>query len=210
MKRIFATFGMLLSVTSLFAQVFIGGNLGFSASGGKIENGNTSVDKVTQTYFSLAPKAGIFLSERIAVGAQLEISIQNEKTPGNPEEIDRTNSMGLTPFARYYAFSLNKLSVFAQGNLGFLYAVVKHKVGSTTTTGPKTTTLGLTVFPGIAYKLTDRVDLEAVINGLNFNFNRQSVKNNNTTNITNSFGFNANLDAIATSGAITIGAIVRL
>jgi len=210
MKRIVTTLIMLFAAAGLYAQIFVGGNIGFSTTGGKIENGNTSVDKVTQTNFSLAPKTGIFLSEKLAVGAMLGFNLQNEKTPGNPDVIDRTTTIGLTPFARYYAITFNKLSVFAQGNLGLSYGVEKHKVGSTTTTGPKTTTIGLAAFPGISYKLTDKVDLEAVIGGFNFNFNRVSVKNNNTTNITNTFGIGANLDAIATTGFITIGAIVKL
>ncbi len=210
MKRVVISSLLLFATTGLFAQIFVGGSVGFNTTGGKIENGNTSVDKVTLTSFSLAPKAGIFLSEKLAVGAILGFNLQSEKTPGTPEEIDRTTTFGLTPFARYYAFSLNKLSVFAQGNLGFSYGVEKNKVGSTTTTGPKTTTIGISAFPGISYKLTEKVELEAVIGGLNLNFNRVSVKNNNTTNITNTFGVGANLDAIATTGFITIGAIVKL
>lgn len=210
MKKLVFSSLLLFATTGLFAQIFVGGSMGFNTTGGKIENGNTSVDKVTQTSFSLAPKAGVFLSEKFAVGAMLGFNLQNEKTPGNPDEIDRTTTIGLTPFTRYYAFTLNKLSIFAQGNLGFSYGVQKHKEGSTTTTGPKTTTIGLSAFPGISYKLSDKVDLEAVIGGFNFNFNRVSVKNNNTTNITNNFGFGASLDAIATTGFITIGAIVKL
>ncbi|HDP76294.1 MAG TPA: hypothetical protein ENN49_10620 [Bacteroidales bacterium] len=205
MKRTVATLIMLFAATGVFAQIFVGGSVGFNVTGGKTESGNTSTDKVTQTSFSLTPKAGIFLSEKLAVGTMLGFNLQSEKTPGTPEEIDRTITFGLTPFARYYAFSLNKLTVFAQGNLGFSYGVEKNKVGSATTTGPKTTTIGISAFPGISYKLTDKVELEAVISGINFTLNRVSVKHNNTKDITNTFGVGANLDAIAT----TIGAIVK-
>ncbi len=210
MKRIIFTSLLLLFSTGIFAQLFVGGNLGFSTTGGKIENGNSSIDKTTQTNFSVTPKVGIFLSEKVAIGAMLDFSIQGEKTPGNPEEIDRTTTFGIAPFARYYAFTFNKLSVFAEGSLGFFYGVEKNKVGSTTTTGPKTTTLGLSAHPGISYKLTDNIELNAIIGGFNFNLSRVSVKNNNTTDVTNNFGFGANLDNIATTGLITIGAIVKL
>lgn len=210
MKKVVFSSILLLSTTGLFAQIFVGGSIGFNTTGGKIENGNTSVEKITQTSFSLAPRAGIFLTEKFAVGAMLGYNLQNDKTPGNPEEIDRTTTIGLTPFARYYAFTFNKFSVFAQGNLGFSYGIEKHKEGSTTTTGPKTTTIGLSAYPGLSYKLNEKIDLEAIIGGFNFNLTRISVKNNNTTNITNTFGVGANIDAIATTGFITIGAIVKL
>lgn len=210
MKRITFALILLFIASGAFAQIFVGGSVGFSLTGGKIENGNTSVDKPTQTYFSLAPKAGMFLSEKLAIGATLGYSIQSEKTPGTPEEIDRTSTIGITPFVRYYAFTLNKFSLFAQGNLGFSYSVEKNKVGSTTTTGPKTTTMGISAFPGISYKLSDKIELEAIIGGFNFGLNRTSVKQNNNTNITNNFGFGVNLDGIATTGLITIGAIVKL
>ena len=210
MKRVIISSLLLFASTGLFAQIFVGGSIGFNTTGGKIENGNTSVDKVTQTNFSLAPRVGIFLSERFAVGAMLGYNFQSEKTPGSPEEIDRTTTIGLTPFCRYYAFTFNKLSVFAQGNLGFSYGVEKHKEGSTTTIGPKITTIGLSAYPGLSYKLNEKIDLEAIIGGFNFNLTRISVKNNNTTNITNNFGLGANLDTIATTGFISIGAIVKL
>lgn len=210
MKRIISTGFMLLFATGLFAQIFVGGNLSFNLTSGKIESGNISVDKPTETYFSLAPKAGYFLSDKLAVGASLRYTLQNEKTPGNPDVIDRTTTIGITPFARYYAFTLNKFSLFAQGDLGFSYGVAKHKEGSVTTTGPKTTTIGLTAYPGISYKLSNRIDLEAVIGGFNFGINRTSEKQNDDVDITNDVGFGVNLDGIATTGFITIGAIIRI
>lgn len=210
MKRISIFFILLFIASGVLAQVFVGGSIGFNLTGGKIETGNTSVDKPTQTYFSIAPKAGMFFSKKLAIGATLGYSIQSEKTPGNPEEIDRTSTIGITPFARYYAFTLNNFSLFAQGNLGFSYSVEKNKAGSTTTTGPKTTRLGISAFPGISYKLNDKVELEAIIGGFNFGLSRTSVKQNNNANITNNFGFGVNLDGIATTGLITIGAIVKL
>ncbi|WP_173073751.1 outer membrane beta-barrel protein [Tenuifilum thalassicum] len=210
MKRIIALSIILLLTSQVFAQLFVGGNIGLSMTGGKVDNGNTSVDKQKVTSFAFAPMAGMFLNDKLAVGTSLSFNLNNTKTPGNPEQIDRTTSFGVTPFVRYYAFTVNKFSLFAQANVGFAYSVEKSKVGSTTTTGPKTSTLSINASPGIAYNLSEKVQLEAHINGFNFGYSRISVKDNNNTDITNSFGLGVDLDNIATSGFITIGAIVKL
>jgi hypothetical protein len=191
------------------AQNFAGGSVGFNYTGGKIENNGNSVDKPSRTSLNLSPFGGVFLSERLAAGLQIGYSFVSEKTPGIPDEVESTSFYGLSPFIRYYAFSLNKFHLFAQGNVGFGYGVSKYKVGSVTTSGPKTSTISLTIAPAIAYDLSDRISLEAAIGGLNFGYVYSMSKLNNTKNVTSNFAMGANLSQIINTGFLSIGAIVK-
>jgi opacity protein-like surface antigen len=135
-------------------------------------------------------------------------------TPGIPDdEINKSFTFGLTPFVRYYAFRINKLALFAQGNIGFSTTKTKEKIGSTTNDGPTTNIFGFDVYPGISYDLNDRISLEAVIGGFNFGFTsaveKEEVAGETVKDITNTFGLGADLNNLATSGFITVGAIVK-
>lgn len=210
MKKIAFISALVLSTfLTAEAQYFVGGSLGFNYAGGKFDNGNTSIDKTSITTFSIAPRAGKFLSDKIAVGVQLGLMSRSEKTHGEPEEIDRFLTYGFTPFGRYYAFRLNKLSLFAQADFGLYFGSTKNILGSTTTKGPKTTTISLNAFPGIAYDLNEKISLEAVIGGFNFGISRSSEKINDNKDIDTNIGFGVNMNSIVTSGAITVGAIIK-
>ena len=137
-----------MSVSFASAQYFVGGGLNFNASGGKIESDGTSEDKPSSTQFSFHPKGGIFHSEKLMFGAELSFSIRKDKTPGNPETIERTTGFGISPFARYYAFQMGKFSLFGQGQLKLSTSSTELESGGTTTEGPTINRIGLSVFSG--------------------------------------------------------------
>ena len=64
---------------------------------------------------------------------------------------------------------MGQLSLLGQGYLSFSYTKEKVKSGNTTNDGDKTTSIGLGVLPGVSYKLTDKISIEAFIGGLSFN-----------------------------------------
>ena len=68
-------------------------------------------------------------------------------------------------------------------------------------------------FPGIAYNINEKIELEAKINGVHFGINRnvskQDVAGNEVKDISTNFGFGADMDDIVTSGNITVGAIIK-
>lgn len=212
-KLIFISVLLIVTTISANAQYFAGGSFGFNATGGKIKVDGESTDKTSTRTFSFTPKVGYVLSEKFCLGLELNLTTSRVKTPGNPDEIEKSFTFGLAPFARYYAFRMNKLALFAQGNIGFSTTTTKNKVGSTTTDGPKTNTFGFGAYPGISYDLNDRISFEAVVNGFNFGFTSSVVKEKvagaDVKDVSNTFGFGVDLNNIATTGFITIGAIVK-
>lgn len=198
-----------LFYVSLNAQLFVGGNFGLNTSGGITDDGTTTTDKPSTINFNFSPRVGKFLSEKLAAGVALNFSLSKTKTPGAIENIDKTSTIGLSPFLRYYALKWNKFSVFGQVNIGFSYSKSTTKVGGTLTDGPITTNLYLNVVPGLAYDLSDKLSLEISINVVNFGFSQSTIKNGPAKNTTSTFGMGAGLDNIVSSGAISVGAIYK-
>jgi opacity protein-like surface antigen len=193
----------------LNGQVFIGGNFGLNTSGGSFDNGTITVDKTSSVSFSILPMVGIFLSENVAVGASVNLSLSRTKFPGTPETINTSSGIGVSPFLRYYAIRMDKFSVFGQGNIGFSYSGSKSKVGGTSTDGPKATSLYLNLVPGLSYDLSDRLSLETSINVFNLGVSQTITKQGSTKDITTNFGIGGGLYNIVTIGDITIGAIYK-
>ena len=201
---IFVLFPFILN-----AQVFLGGNFGLNISGGNIDNGTITTDKPSTVSFNISPMVGKFLSEKVAVGALVDFTYSQTNNNGTPEVINSNSSIGITPFLRYYALRMDKFSVFGQGNVGFSYSGSMSKVNGTSTDGPKTTALSLTVMPGLAYDLTSKLSLETNLNFLNFGLNYSVAKSGVDKNRTASFGVGAGLSNIVTVGTISIGAIYK-
>lgn len=203
----------LLSVSFASAQYFVGGSMNLSATGGKTKIDGTSEDNPSKTRFSFYPKAGIFHSENLMFGAELSFSIRKDKTPGDPEIIERNTEFGISPFARYYAFKMGKFSLFGQGQLNLSTSSTEEESGGTTTEGPTNNRIGISVFPGISYNINEKVELEARINGVGFGIIRSVSKQDTAEGeaklINTDFMFGANLNSIVTTGDITVGAIIK-
>ena len=213
MKKLFYLLAITLVTTSAMnAQFFAGGGFSLSTSGGSTDNAGTTTDKTKTTSFSFSPMGGYIVSEKIYAGAYLNLGIGTSKTTA-PETKTTTTSFGLTPFVRYYALQMNKFSIFGQAQLGFSLSKQKNEAGGTTTDGPKTSSIGFSIFPGLAYDINDKVQLYAAINGFNFGFNhtvvKQDIAGNEYVDKTNTFGMGVNLGNLATSGNLTIGMIYK-
>jgi len=214
MKKIIYVLGIFLLFSSgLKAQYFVGGSLSFSHSGGSFDDGTTTTDKVSTSSFMFAPKAGYILSEKLWVGMQIGFGLDKTKTPGATEVIAKESVIGFMPFARYYAFQFNKLSLGVQGQLGFSFHNEKIETAGTTTDGPKGTGISFNVMPGLSYSLNDHIDLEAQIGGLSLGYSsyteKEEVAGVTTKDKTNGFNFGADMDDILTTGLITVGATIK-
>lgn len=212
MKKIFnvALFLLVLGV-SANAQLFIGGGFSFSSKGGSYKSNGSSVDKESETSFVFTPKVGYFLNEKFAFGGQLIIA--TSKTPANNDRINKYSAFGIAPFARYYALNWNKFSMFGEAELSLVFGKAKTEENGVSTDGPKTTAFGLNVTPGIAYALSNRVELEGKINLFTFGYNYKSEKNesgnNEFTDNTSSFGFGVGMDEVINTGDFSIGLIIK-
>jgi len=215
MKKLFyvLTFAFV-STLALNAQYFIGGGFSFNTSGGNTEYQDATTDKTKTSSFNFYPMGGYILSDDIYIGVALNLGTSKSTTPTTPDEtVTSSMSFGLTPFARYYALRFNKFAIFGQGQLGLSFSSSKTKVGGTTTDGPKTTTIGLNIFPGLSYDASEKIQLYTSINVLNFGFNysveKEEIGDDTMYDRTTSFGFGANLNNIVTLGNITVGAIYK-
>jgi hypothetical protein len=69
--------------------------------------------------------------------------------------------------------------------------------------------LGVQLYPGISYRLNEKIELMAGINLFRFGFYQTFTKTNDYKESETSFGFGANMDQIFTTGSLTVGAIFR-
>ncbi len=214
MKKILYVIGIILLFnTGINAQYFAGGSFSFTHNGGSFDDGTTTNDKVSTTSFMLAPKAGYILSEKLWVGMQIGFGVDKTKTPGATEIISKESVISFMPFARYYAFTFNKLSLGVQGQLGLSFHNEKVDIDGSTTDGPKGTGISFNVVPGLSYSLTDKIDLEAQIGGLSLGFSsyteKEDVAGVTTKDKSNGFTIGADMDDILTTGFITVGATIK-
>lgn len=210
MRRALSVLVILLSVSlGANAQFFVGGGLNFGSTGGKIEANGNSNDKDSQSRFNFAPMGGMFLSEKLMVGVSLGYGFTKDVDAGNVEVITKHNTFSFTPFVRYYAFKINKLSLFAQGNAGYSGSSQSTKTGTVTVEGAKVSQLGISAFPGVSYDLLEWLSLEATINGFAVGASTSTSTLNDVKNTTNNFQFGIDSRSIVTSGAINVGAIVK-
>jgi hypothetical protein len=193
-------------VVNANAQVFVSGSIGMSSSGGSVTNGNTTRDKNTNNSFNFSPSVGTFLLEEWAIGLGLLIGSSKTYNPNN-DVTTTSSSFGISPFARYYFFNVNRFSAFGQGTLGISSGSSKWKSNNVTVDGPKTSTFSINVAPGIAYNLSERFALETSINLFSFGFSHQTEKDGDRRDKTSNFHLGAGLNNIANTGNIRIGAI---
>jgi hypothetical protein len=192
---------------NLNAQVFLGGSVGFSTSNNEHEG--TTTNKSSNYDLGLSPIAGIFLSEKLAVGLALDFSLSGSKTDVNTETITKSSGIGVIPFLRYYAVKWNKFSVYGQGNVGVEFSNTSIESGGTKNDGPKQTVAYLSVFPGLAYDISEHLSLETSLNIFSFGYSYVTSKQGNSTDKGSNFNIGAGLSNIVSLNAITIGAIYK-
>ena len=194
---------------SLNAQVFIGGGINFTNSTREHEDNNELVERESAFGIGFSPKVGVFLSEKLAIGIDLNLSTYKRKTGIDSEAIYKQSNIGVSPFVRYYALNWNKFSVFGQGNIGVEFIKSTTDFESTVTDGPKETKFYIYIAPGLSYNLSDKLSLETSLNFLSFGYNHRIHEDDIYKNKNSDFYFGAGLYNIVTIGAIKIGAIYK-
>lgn len=190
----------------LNAQVFIGGGIGFSSTTDEKENLNVLADKSSSMVFTFSPNVGGFVSENLALGIELNFSNFKTENGIDSEFITKQSSIGINPYLRYYAWRLNKFSVFFQGNIGAEFSKSSIDRGNTISDGPKVTKYYVSVFPGLSYDLSDKLLLETSINFLSFGYSQQISEDKTESFKKSGFYLGAGLDNMVNIGSISIGA----
>ena len=168
---------IILSVAAVFAFGFANAqeevketkNGGF-AKGDVFISGAFSIDSdktgdAKETMFEIAPKAGFFVTENIAIGAKVGYKSEKAENAAGVETMDES-TLSLGAFGRYYITPANQFSVF--GQLGFDYSSVEDNLA---VADSKTNEIGLGLGLGLSYFVSNNFAIEATWGGLNYTTN---------------------------------------
>jgi outer membrane protein len=133
-------------------------------------------EKISQTLFRIAPKAGYFLTDKMAVGAQVGFSISNDKREDENTRKDIESEVFFAPFARYYLTS-GTVGFFAEGSLNVGFGGIKRTYdyadGDNETEKGNITSFSLGISPGIYYYIKPKIALELSLGWMGYNYRRQ-------------------------------------
>lgn len=214
------------------AQLILGGQIGFGATSGTDKvNANaplTAYDAPTGKVmnFTFAPTISYALNEKMQVGLSLEYTLgsaTNYTTAAyaiGKEDWMKTSNTTITiaPYFRYYVANHEKLHFFCEAQLGFgisprdkghvynnnLPVTVDEDVKG----GTSTTLLGLTITPGVNYRINDHLSADIYVDLAGLAFVHTATKNYGAwvgtqydddfvtdTQVDNYFGLTANASA---------------
>ena len=159
-------------------DVFISGAVGFSS---------VKMGDAKSSSFEIAPKMGMFVTDKIAIGAKLGYSSDKAENAAGVETLDNsTLSVGV--FGRYYCHASSKFSIF--GNLGFDYWTTNHNLAPEY----KTNGFDLALSPGVSYFLNDHFAMEASFGRLGYMTSKDDFDG---AEATNSFDLELDLRSIS-------------
>ena len=142
MKKIILTALVAIASITANAQVWVGGQLGFSVTN------NDATDK-NLTELTIAPEIGYSLSDK------WDIAIALGDKYSKPEDFDATNDFFVNPYARYTFFQTGKVGFFLDG-------------GFSIQAGDSPTQWGVGLRPGVKFAASDKVTFVASFGGLGY------------------------------------------
>lgn len=152
MKKILMTLVAVAMATTMNAQWYVGGTVGYNYTKDK----NTDVKSNT---FVITPELGYNLNEKWAVGMKIGYAY-------NKVDDAKSNEFVVNPYARYTFVKLDKVNFFVDG--GFEYNYVKVEDDSANG-------FGISFKPGVAVNLNDKVSFVAHVG--NFGWSSAKAKN---------------------------------
>ena len=158
------------------AQLYIGGTFGFTSTNNKTEvtAGTTTSTEVTTTRYNFTPEVGYKLNDKMAVGMTIGLSGFSRENPvvaPTTKDEDTQFRLEFAPYFRFIFANWGKVSLFADGEVGFYTGTTKNEVtaGTTVSTENKEHGFHIAVKPGIMYQPTKQISLVAKLgNGFGF------------------------------------------
>lgn len=123
-------------------KMWFGGSLTFSST-------NDDGDKASG--FSLMPELGYVVNSDFAVGGAIGFSTSSTEIEGADNK-NTNNKFSLIPFVRYSAIKLEKITIFAQGELPLNFHGGKYDGVSK----PSYNSVGINIRPGLSYALNEK------------------------------------------------------
>ena len=213
MKKLGLVLFLALATMVSNAQLFVGGSVGLDLGSDKVKVGSNVTSDLSEFRFGLNPRIGYYVNDKFAIGAMVNLQVRSDKDKSNSNAEIKNNRLtwGITPFARYSIVEFGKFSVLAEGTLGISGTTSKASTGSVSVKGTPTINYGFNIAPLLSYSLSNRLNLEAALNFLNFGLNGSSRNNKDTDTKTTSFdfGIGANANNAFNVGAMTVGFIYK-
>jgi len=164
-------------------DVFLSGAVGFTSDSFGDSKSNT---------FTVAPKAGFFVSDNIAVGVAFRYRGETDETEYTAGDLtitieEESSTLSVGAFARYYATPASDFSFF--GELGFNYNTTNSNDGEVLSEDVKFNGFDITLSPGVSYFISEHFVLEASIGALSYETTTQDIDDADDMNT-----FNIGLD----------------
>lgn len=189
MKKIMMTLAAVCVAATMNAQVYVGGTLGLG-----FENKLTDKDgkDATGMIFQIKPELGYNLDEKSSVGIVLGFGVTNNTNEmlnqndtfamaiaGGHKTDKSAIQFAVAPYYRYKFVQFDKVDLFIDAQVGFLYTKYDEW---------NNTTFNIGVRPGVAFNASDKISFVAKLgSGLFF----ESSKNKDQDAVSK-FGLNAN------------------
>ncbi|MCH5307570.1 MAG: outer membrane beta-barrel protein [Prevotella sp.] len=199
MKKIFMTLAAVAVAATMNAQIYVGGSLGFNSS--KTTN-EVSMDGVTastdqsSTQFTFSPEVGYKLNDNMAVGLALGFGTGSKDAV--IEDYDGTiknTSFTIQPYFRYTFVKWDKVSLFADAELGYTTGKDTYEISEdnvTVSTDVKSNAFHFAIVPGIAYQASEKISVVAKLGaGLGYWYTKQEPTDEVSIS-TSEFGLNLN------------------
>jgi hypothetical protein len=223
MKKIIITLAIVFIAVNVNAQWFLAGSIGINVRNvdEKITwNNNDMTLKISEIGFLIAPKAGYYFNEKLALGLGFSVGPNFKKISDNDYKY-KENSVNwrVFPFVRYSVFTYKKFSIILEGRTGVGGEHAFWKFGDEKKKR-KLTTLAIGVInitPILGFNLTDHIQIEARLHFLNLGYNIDITKGDptydmdvrkiNTTKHDFNIGFNSS--SILTITQLQFGVIYK-
>ena len=193
MKKIILSV-LFVAVVAVYAQaqLFVGGSIGADYTAYKYTSGSTTEKGPALFSVEFNPMLGFDLSERMGIGATLNLGMFNVSDRDDPPSKLKALMYGVSPFVRNVVLYSGNLAFLIETKFSFLGFNTKSSYESQTIDGPKILSYGLSVAPVLSYSLTDRLYLEARVNLLRFSIGQAVIKEDEDKDISTFFGIGIN------------------
>lgn len=191
-----ATFGYASAQSSDFGfskgNKFLEGSLSFGSDKSSSKFEGEVIEEEANTSIGFTPKFGYFVSDKLAIGANLSIqsSKRLETEDGSEDDERKSNTLGAGIFARYYFFEIGqRFKTYTEFGVGFS----SNKSSRNGVDRDPTTTLGAGLTLGFNYFVTPKLAISMGLANI-LSFSSSTTKVENVDAKTNNTSFRAELN----------------
>ena len=177
------TLAAVAVAATMNAQVWVGGEVGFTGDKTTVKNNGVSSSYSTNN-FTIAPEIGYNLNEKWAVAMKIGFTHSEDNgairamiQEAAPElHINgklMSNTFSINPYARYTFVKAGNFSAFVDGGISFATIHVNNLSDQMN----NISSFGVAVKPGIAYALSEKVGLVAHLGEISYNAMWTKAKN---------------------------------